>query len=80
MSARTNPSFFTVYLSDQGIELRPGCEDYPSFHALHTSKSYEAAQQFAQTAATHRNLPMKSWVDSDLIGCHEITEPVGIAG
>lgn len=61
MSATLNQPFFTVYLTEQGIELRPGYDDYPNCHALHTSKSYESAQQFAQTAESHRNLPMKSW-------------------
>jgi hypothetical protein len=67
MSVAINQPFFTVYLSNQGIELRPGYEDYPHCQALHTSKSYESAQEFAQAAASHRNLPMKSWVDSDSI-------------
>ena len=58
----THHPFFTVYLSQQGIELRTGCEDYPNFHVLHTSKSYESAEHFAQTAARHRNLPLKSWI------------------
>jgi hypothetical protein len=62
MSATINQSLFTVYLTKQGIELRSGCKDYPHCHALHTSKSYESAQQFAQIAANHRNLPVKSWV------------------
>lgn len=56
-------SFFTVYLSTHAIELRPGCEDAPHSQVLHTSKSYEAAQEFAKAAANHRNLPMKSWVE-----------------
>lgn len=64
MPATIEQSFFTVYLSQQGIELRPGYEDYPNCHALHTSKSYESAQQFAQTAARHRNLPMTSWIQN----------------
>ena len=58
MSSTINQSFFTVYLTKQGIELRLGSEDYPNCHALHTSKSYQAAQDFAQTAANHRNLPI----------------------
>lgn len=69
MKAIVNPSFFTVYLSEQGIELRAGFEDYPNCYPLHTSKSYELAQQFAQTAASHRNLPMRdqvSWASFNL--------------
>jgi hypothetical protein len=62
MSSAIAQSFFTVYLSQQGIELRPGYADYPNCHALHTSKSYESAQEFAQIAASHRNLPLKDRV------------------
>jgi len=62
MSVAANSSFFTVYLSAQGIELRRGFEDYPNCLALHTSKSYESAQQFAQAAANNRNLPLNNQV------------------
>ena len=61
MSMTLDQSFFTVYLSKDGIELRPGCDDYPNRQALHTSKSYEAAQQFAQAVASNRNLPVSIW-------------------
>lgn len=64
MPAKISQSFFTVYLSKQGIELRSGYADYPNCHPLHTSKSYESAQEFAQAAAEIRNLPIKSWVNS----------------
>lgn len=59
MQATFQTSFFTVYLTKVGIELRLGCEDYPNYRAIHTSLSYESAYEFAQTAATHRNLPFK---------------------
>lgn len=62
MLVTPQPAFFTVYLGRQGIELRPGYDDYPNHLALHTSNSYEVAHQFAQMAANHRNLPLKSWV------------------
>lgn len=64
MLATSQSAFFTVYLSRQGIELRLGCDDYPDCYALHTCNSYEVAHQFAQMAANHRNLPLKSWVNS----------------
>lgn len=53
-------NFFTVYLTEQGVELYEGCEDYPFHQVLHTSKSYELAYQFAQNAAAHRNLPVRN--------------------
>ncbi|MBD1822900.1 hypothetical protein H6F51_10410 [Cyanobacteria bacterium FACHB-DQ100] len=56
-------SFFTVYLSKHGIELHPGCQDYPNTHVLFSSRSYESAQHFAQIAASIRHLPLKSWVN-----------------
>lgn len=58
-------SFFTVYLTAQGIEVRPGCEDYLNWQALHTSKSYESAEQFAQAASALRNLPIKDWLSPE---------------
>lgn len=58
-------NYFTVYLTAQGIEVRSGCKDYPDWHALHTSKSYESAEQFAQAAATHRSLPIRNWLRSE---------------
>lgn len=67
MSLSIYPSFFTVYLSKQGIELRSGYADYPGCQALHTCKSYESAQHFAQTAADHRNLPMRNQVNRNLL-------------
>lgn len=59
MQATIEPAFFTVYVTEYGIELLPGCADYPNCQALHTSKSYESAYQFAQAAAAHRNLPFR---------------------
>lgn len=53
--------FFTVYLTKDGIELKSGCQDYPNHQAIHTSRSYDSAYDFAKTAATHRNLPLKNW-------------------
>lgn len=50
---------FTVYLTSQGIELHPGCEDYPYRQALHSCRSFELAYEFAQMAATCRNLPLQ---------------------
>ncbi|MBL1174939.1 MAG: hypothetical protein FWK01_07405 [Pantanalinema sp. GBBB05] len=50
---------FTVYLTSQGIELHPGCEDYPYRQALHSCKSFELAYEFAQMAAACRNLPLQ---------------------
>jgi len=58
MQKTINETLFTVYLSKEGIELRPGCDDYPNRQALHTSKSYEMAEHFAQVAASTRNLPI----------------------
>jgi hypothetical protein len=62
-SVSVPPSFFTVYLSKDGIELGPGCQDYPTAHVLFSSTSYESAQHFAQIAADRRQLPVKSWVN-----------------
>lgn len=55
-------NFFTVYLTAQCIEVCPGCKDYPDWYALHTSKSYESAEQFAQAVAIHRSLPIRNWL------------------
>jgi hypothetical protein len=52
-------SIFTVYLTSRGIELHPGCEDYPYRQALHSCKSFELAYEFAQMAAACRNLPLQ---------------------
>lgn len=47
-------TFFTTYQTDKDIILRSGCKDYPNWRAIHSSKSYNCAYQFAQTAAAQR--------------------------
>ncbi|MGI0486676.1 hypothetical protein ACN4EK_14650 [Pantanalinema rosaneae CENA516] len=59
MQASVHQPIFTVYLTSQGIELHPGCEDYPYRQALHSCKSFELAYEFAQMAAACRNLPLQ---------------------
>ena len=54
-------NMFTVYKTDEGVELHPGCEDYPNRRAIYTAKSYEAAQHFAQTAANLQGKMLKDF-------------------
>ncbi|MDX2212869.1 MAG: hypothetical protein SFY66_06220 [Oculatellaceae cyanobacterium bins.114] len=53
------PMFFTVYASANCLELCAGCEDRSDWVAIHTSKSYEMAYEFAQNAAKHRGIEFR---------------------
>lgn len=73
MKSTIKLNFFTVYLTDQGVELYEGCEDYPFHQVLHTSKSYELAYQFAQNAAAHRNLPIRDRIGAAVPQLEEVS-------
>ncbi|MBD1864599.1 MULTISPECIES: hypothetical protein [Trichocoleus] len=52
-------SFFTVYQTQSGIELRPGCDDSTAeARLICTCKNYEAAYETAQSIAHTRSLPL----------------------
>lgn len=54
--------FFTIYQSKRAIELRLGCDDYPSMRIISTSKSYKMAYQVACSTAETKNLPLENYV------------------
>lgn len=58
----SSEEFFTVYLTKFGVELHSGCSDRCSNYAMHTSKSYQMAFEFAQTAAFIRKVPLRNRV------------------
>ncbi|MDX2100448.1 MAG: hypothetical protein SFW36_21950 [Leptolyngbyaceae cyanobacterium bins.59] len=59
--------FFTIYQSQRAIELRLGCDDYPSTRIISTSRSYESAYQVALSAAVSKQLPLENYVPMNLV-------------
>jgi hypothetical protein len=59
------PVLFTVYASKNCLELCVGSEDRADWVAIHTSKSYETAYEFAQNAAKHRGIEFRDCSSSE---------------
>jgi hypothetical protein len=55
-------SYFTVYRSEQAIELHPGCEDYENCRVICTCLDYEQAKEIARLSANIHQLPVKNFV------------------
>jgi hypothetical protein len=59
-------TFFTIYQTKSAIELRPGCIDtYPDARLICTCKTYEMAQETAQSIAMTRQVPLVNHVESN---------------
>lgn len=61
-SASVLDSYFTVYKTDQAIELHPGCEDYENYRVICTCLYYEQACEIARLSANIHRLPVKNFV------------------
>ena len=56
---KVEQSFFTIYQTQAGIELRPGCDDSSAeARLICTYKSYESAYETAQLIAHNRSMPL----------------------
>lgn len=51
-------TFFSVYQTGQGIEVRPGCSDYINTRLVGSYASYEQAVYSAKNVALYKNLPL----------------------
>jgi len=51
-------AMFTVYESEYGIEVLPGCDDYNTWRVICTCLSYERAIETAQSSAEIHSLPL----------------------
>lgn len=58
----TATDVFSVYKTEQTIEIHRGCNDYQGSHLICTTTSYEAAYNFAQAVAQRLG---KQMVDSE---------------
>jgi hypothetical protein len=54
-------SYFTVYQTEQAIELHPGCEDYEHHRVICTCLYYEQACEIARLSGNLHRLPVKNF-------------------
>lgn len=55
-------SYFTVYRTEQAIELHPGCEDYENRRVICTCINYDQAKEIARLSANIHQLPIRNFV------------------
>lgn len=56
-------TYFTVYRTEQAVELHPGCEDYEHLRVICTCVEYEQAFEIAGLVANLHHLPIKNFVN-----------------
>lgn len=61
-SASILDSYFTVYWTEQAIELHPGCPDDTNHRVICTCLYYEQATEIARLAANLHTLPVRNFV------------------
>jgi hypothetical protein len=52
-------TIFSIYCTEDAIELRVGCEDYDQARLISAHKCYENAHAFGQSLVTEMDLPFK---------------------
>ncbi|WP_287128012.1 hypothetical protein [Candidatus Cyanaurora vandensis] len=60
MERHVKEPIFTVYHTEQGIELHAQCDRYPNKQILCVFASYELAQEYGGFAARRRQLNFKN--------------------
>lgn len=53
-----SPSCYTIYFTQNGIELYEGCDDFQNYQVISTCVSYESALEVARVSARLKNVPL----------------------
>lgn len=59
---KNTASFFTIYLTENCVELHSGFTDYPSYQIYCTCFLYETALKIAYLLANTKNIPLKNYI------------------
>lgn len=55
-------TFYSIYQSQNAIEIRSGCTDYKELRLISSCLCYEQACEIAQTMANVKQMPIKNLV------------------